>query len=238
MKLSTRLLCYLPLFCVPGLVHASAHADETAQVYVGEGELTYDGYLDAQAIRHLFALYDGLKDKPTTLAIRSRGGDVVLGMALGEWVHAHKLDVKVMELCLSSCANYVFTAGQRKIVSSHAMIGFHGGLSSKEVDIGGARKREYDAMTAAEKAAYQAAIRREVQPQRDRETAFFDRIGVRQDITTYGQEPRFAGTVAAGWTFTQEGFESFGVNRIEVINPPWKPRLLTIRANIVTLTVQ
>jgi len=237
MKLFNDVLRQLPLLCTAGLVHVTAHAGDTTQVYLGEGKLNYDGYLDTQANERLFALYDSLKAKPKTLAIRSRGGPVVLGMALGEWVHAHQLDVKVMEFCLSSCANYVFTAGTRKIVSSHAMIGFHGGLSSKEVDIGGPKKREYDAMTVAEKAAYQAAIRRELQPQHDRETAFFNRIGVRQDITTYGQEPRFDATVMAGWTFTQEGFASFGVHHIDIINPPWKPRLLTVDANIITLKV-
>lgn len=238
MKLFNQTMRRLHLLCILGVVHALANAGDTTQVYLSEGELNYVGYLDEQANRRLSSLYDGLKDKPKTLAIRSRGGDVVPGMELGEWVHAHKLDVKVMEFCLSSCANYVFTAGAHKIVSSNAMIGFHGGLSSKEMSIGGSMKEEYDAMTATQKAAFQAKLRRERQPGLDRETAFFNTIGVRQDLTTYGQEARFADTVGDGWTFTQQGFGSFGVNHIEVINPPWKPRLLTLHADIVTLTVQ
>jgi hypothetical protein len=238
MKLFNQPMRHLHLLCILGLVPAIAYAGDTTQVYFSEGELNYVGYLDEQANQRLFSLYDGLKEKPATLAIRSRGGDVVHGMALGEWVHAHKLDVKVMEFCLSSCANYVFTAGARKIVSSNAMIGFHGGLGSKEMSIGGARKAEYDAMDATGKAAYQAALRRERQPQLDRETAFFKTIGVRQDLTTYGEGTRFAATVVDGWTFTQQGFGSFGVNQIDVINPPWEPRLLTLHPDIVTLTVQ
>lgn len=238
MKLVYQPIRHIHLLCTLGLLHAAASAGDTTQVYLSEGDLNYVGYLDEQANQRLFSLYEGLKDKPATLAIRSRGGDVVHGMALGEWVHAHKLDVRVMEFCLSSCANYVFTAGARKIVSSNAMIGFHGGLGSKEMSIGGARKEEYDAMNAKGKAAIQAALRRERQPQLDRETAFFKTIGVRQDLTTYGEDARFAATVVDGWTFTQQGFGSFGVNQIEVINPPWKPRLLTLRADIVTLTVQ
>lgn len=184
----------------------------------------------------MFALYDDLKDKPVTLAIRSRGGDVLMGMALGQWIHTHKLNVKVMEFCLSSCANYVFTAGVRKIVSSNAMIGFHGGLGSHEFSIDDSRKAEYDAMSPTQKAAFQDQLRRERQPELDREIAFFKAIGVRQEITTYGQQARFKKKVGDGWTFTQEGFKSFGVDRIEVVNPPWKPRLLTVHADIVTLT--
>jgi hypothetical protein len=116
------------------------------------------------------------------------------------------------------------------------MIGFHGGLSSQEFSVGGSKKMEYDAMSPTEKAAFQDQLRRERQPELNREIAFFNAIGVRQEITTYGQQARFKKTVGDGWTFTQEGFKSFGVDRIEVINPPWKPRLLTLHADIVTLT--
>lgn len=226
------------LCCLLVLAYGSVQAEDAVQVYFSEDELNYVGYLDEEANQRLFALYDGLKVKPTTLAIRSRGGDVVPGMALGEWVHAHKLTVKVMEFCLSSCANYVFTAGARKIVSSNAMIGFHGGLSSNEFSIGGSRKAAFDAMTAAEKSAYQAELKRGQQPQLEREIAFFRSIGVRQELTTYGQQERFKSIVDDGWTFTQDGFRSFGVDHIEVINPPWTPRLFTLRADIVTLAAK
>ena len=64
----------LPAF-LPLLFAASrACADEPTQVFVNHGELHYVGGLDEHANARLFALYDGLKDKPTTLAIRSRGG--------------------------------------------------------------------------------------------------------------------------------------------------------------------
>lgn len=223
------------LCCALTLVHGTVQAGEQVQVYLSEGELNYVGYVDGKANQRLFALYDALETKPRTLAIRSRGGDVVPGLELGEWVHAHKLHVKVTEFCLSSCANYVFTAGLRKIVSSNAMIGFHGGLSSTEFSIGGSGKAVYEAMTETEKAAFKAELNRAQQPQLDRETAFFKKIGVRQELTSHGQQERFKETVRDGWTFTQEGFRSFGVDRIEVINPPWTPRLRTFHAKIVTL---
>jgi hypothetical protein len=225
------LLCLLPLT----LIGARAQAEESTQVYLSEGELQYVGGLDAQANARLFALYDGLPKKPTVLAIRSRGGDVVPGMELGEWVHAHKLDVKVMEFCLSSCANYVFTAGSRKTVSNFATVGYHGGLSSMDFTVGGDDKAKYDAMTKDEKAAYIANLKKGFQPLLDREAAFFKTIGVRQDITTWGQQPRFDSVTADAWTFTQEGFRHFGVDGIEVVNPPWAPKLLSIHAKIATL---
>src|SRR5689334_6314296 len=118
----------LPAF-LPLLFTASlACAADPTQVFVDNGELNYVGVLDEQANARLFALYDGLKDKPATLAIRSPGGPTTHGLALGKWVLDHKLDVKVMEYCMSSCANCVFPAGAHKVVSNFAVIGLHGGL--------------------------------------------------------------------------------------------------------------
>jgi hypothetical protein len=224
------LLCLVPVLLV-----GAVHAGESTQAYLSEGELQYVGYLDEDANTRLFALYDSLAVKPTVLSIRSRGGDVVQGMALGEWVHAHKLDVKVMEFCLSSCANYVFTAGALKIVSNLAMIGYHGGMSSMHFDVGGADKAKYAAMTPTQQDAYQAGLRKDVQPLLERETAFFKTIGVRQDITTWGHASGRVHYADDGWTYSQDGFKRFGVDRIDVINPPWAPTLLTIKSKLVTL---
>jgi hypothetical protein len=46
-----------------------------------------------------------------------------------------------MEFCMSSCANYVFTAAGRKIVGSAATIAFHGGLSSMSFTVGAATRK-------------------------------------------------------------------------------------------------
>ena len=45
---------------------------------------------------------------------------------IGEWVFDHQLDVIVDELCFSSCANYIFTAGKNKIIGKDAIVGWHG----------------------------------------------------------------------------------------------------------------
>jgi hypothetical protein len=90
-------------------------------------------------------------------------------------------------------------------------------------------------MSDAEKTGFMTGPKREQQPQLDRETALFKMIGLRQALTTYGQQERYKDMDADGWTFTQEGFGVFGVNQIDIINPPWMPRLLTLHAKIVTL---
>lgn len=213
----------LSCFITLALAATAAAADAT-RVFTDKGELHYVGYLDGEANRRLFSLYDKLDTKPSVLAITSKGGDVATGLDLGQWVHKKKLDVKVTRHCLSSCANYVFTAGARKVVGKAAVIGFHGGVSSEKFDLDGETKARFDAMTAQQQAQFWAQFRNNTRPLREREAGFFREIGVNRDITTYGQAARFEKTVPDGWTFSEDGFRRFGVDRIEVLDGPWRPR--------------
>lgn len=80
---------HLASFALLSLLAASPlaqSAKETTQVYLGNGELNYMGGVNEEANKRLFALYDSLADKPAVLSIRSVGGEVGAGMALGRWV--------------------------------------------------------------------------------------------------------------------------------------------------------
>lgn len=214
-----------------------AHAAEATRVHADGGELHYAGPVDADANRRLFALYDRLERKPTTLVVKSKGGEVGSGLELGQWVHANRLDVRVPEYCLSSCANYVFTAGARKTVSSHAVVGFHGGVSSTEFKLDEATQAMFDALTKAQQDAFWAKFREDTRPMVEREAAFFQRIGVDRAITTYGQASRFEHTAGNGWTYTREGFARFGVTGIDVTGGPWRPAIDGDAALFPTLAV-
>lgn len=205
-------------------IAAAAHADEVTHVGMENGELVYSGDVTDDANQRLFALYDSLATKPTVLRIQSTGGVVEQGLDLGSWLHANKLDVKVTGYCLSSCANYVFTAGQRKIVGNGALIGFHGGISSAHFALDDASQAAYDAMTREQQAVFWASVKSGQQPTLEREQAFFDMIGVRQDITTYGQAARFKQDLkGVVWTYSEAGFKRLGVSGIQVIDGPWRP---------------
>lgn len=198
---------------------------ETTQIFVDNGQLEYVGHLDEAANGRLFDLYEKLEKKPTVLSIRSGGGEVNTGMALGAWVHAHKLDVRVMEFCLSSCANYVFPAGVHKTVSNFALIGYHGGPGKFHLDE--KTQRMVDALAPAERKALMDDFARSIAGDRQREVTYFQAIGVRVDLSSLGQQAQYGAlmksTDAAFWTYSPEGFATLGVRDITVINPPWKP---------------
>lgn len=218
---TTMRLPILP--CLLALALPSAGAADTTRIWLDKGELHYAGYLDDDANRRLFALYASLAVKPAVLAIDSKGGDVATGLDLGQWVHDKQLDVKVATYCMSSCANYVFTAGAEKLVGAAAVIGFHGGISSTRFDLSGETKARYDAMTGVQQAQFWEQLRKDSRPLLEREARFFKMIKVRQDITTYGQAARFSDIVSDGWTYSEDGFRRFGVNRIRVLGGPWRP---------------
>jgi ATP-dependent protease ClpP protease subunit len=241
----------LQRFVLPALLAICLHpspalaGEEESHVYLADGELNYVGSLSAEANAKLFALYSDQQTKPTTLAIRSPGGNTVAGMELGKWVHENKLDVKVLEGCYSSCANYVFTAGRRKIVSNFAHIGFHGGMSSMSFKIDDASVAALaDAQQGGEKVTRENVlqmIKKMFAPQLEQETNYFAMIGVQQRITTLGQSEKArkaAPKDAEGWTYSIKDFAKLGVTGIEVINPPWRPDRNPSRNVIYKLSVE
>ena len=60
------------------------------------------------------------------LVITSSGGEVEAGIELGYWVHDQQVDIEIPVYCLSSCANYVFTAGNNKFIATGAIVAWHG----------------------------------------------------------------------------------------------------------------
>ena len=224
------------------LPFAPALAAEETHVFISNGELTYFGPITSEANLKLATLHGADGGKATVLAIRSGGGETTAGMELGAWIRMRKLDVKVMEVCLSSCANYVFTAGRNKIVSNFAVVGFHGGLGSSNYTFDPAFQKVFDGMSPAERATYQKEVKQDLARQLADETAFFRSIGVRPDITLLGQAAPYLAEYDKddkvwGWTYSVADFAKLGVDKISVINGPWAPRLISGKLTFFPVTV-
>lgn len=238
-----RLLIVSFLLAIAIGTPSHAETPEETQIYVSYGELNYVGPLTEDANRKLFTLYESLSLKPTTLSIRSNGGDVNLGLALGTWVHTHHLDVKVLEFCLSSCANYVFPAGAHKTVSNFAVIGFHGGLSSVQFSMGEATKTMLANMTLEKRTQMLEGLKTFLAQRNSEEAAYFTNIGVQQKLTTLGQQERYQALIkrvpgTVGWTYSKKDFNRLGVTSIDVINPPWKPADTAILGHFAVLPLE
>jgi len=155
---------------------------------VYRGRLTERG-LDA--LRHA-----GAEPQVTTLLIESSGGEIVVGMDFGNWVAERELNVVIDHACLSSCANYVFTAGRQKEIQPGAVVAWHGSakqpglleqlheLVEKDIASQGLppqeQKRELRRARRANVRYLTGAIRKQDE--------FFYRVGVDEYVTRIGND--------------------------------------------------
>jgi hypothetical protein len=108
----------------------SAGKPETVQVSkdvsirLSGGSVVYQGELTEEGLASLRKLTEGRAID--TLVVNSAGGEIVTGMDFGYWALERGLDVTVDGVCLSSCANYVFTAGRHKTILPGSVVGWHG----------------------------------------------------------------------------------------------------------------
>lgn len=180
---------------------------DTLVSMTADGQLRYHGSLNAAANSQLFALYDDAEPKPTVLRITSSGGNVDVGLDLGEWVHTKGLNVEILRGCASSCANYVFTAAVEKFLHPDSILFWHGGATSQNV------QDEVDRGRVTE--AY-------VQNWIGRERAFFEKIGVDYRITTYGAEETSSWFVRYdGWDYSIDDLSKLGVQNVHQIDGIW-----------------
>ena len=178
-----------------------------------------------------------MKSKVEWLSITSEGGEINHGMDLGDIVHDYDLKLEVNEYCLSSCANYVFSAANHHRISSHAVIGFHGGTTGMEKEI----TSFIDAMPEEERESTKQNLEKYMKSAVIRERKFFEKIGVDQRITTLGQSSEYKKFAEKedfiGWYYSLEGLATLGVSNIDVVNPPWSYQHLSEKTKFFKVRV-
>lgn len=101
-------------------------------VYFKDGKIHYEGDITQEKNKIFFDL--SKKRQTHDIYINSGGGDIEQGMALGDFIYNKGMNVYITHYCFSSCANYVLTSGKNKLISKHALIGYHGGAYSFTID--------------------------------------------------------------------------------------------------------
>ena len=207
------LVCLTVIF---GLIGCSGihriHDDETAEF---DGKITEESvstFLASVAHRHI-----------TMIVVDSGGGEPIAGIRLGEWIDRNSVSVQVEKVCFSSCANYVFPAGARKIIVAPGIVGWHGSAEQRNFR---ERDKIYEGIELRA-ASGEGLLASEVtvlgdskefadfkysQASRPRQRAFYNTLGVNEYVTRAGQEPRYLGTL---WTLTADDLKAFGICNIE-----------------------
>ncbi len=229
-KLFWSLILIISLSCV------SAQGSETT-VNLKENTVIYHGKLSPSANQKLLSILKNGKSKVEWLSITSEGGEINHGMDLGDIVHDYDLKLEVNEYCLSSCANYVFSAANHHRISNHAVIGFHGGTTGMEKEI----ISFTDAMPEEERESTKQNLEKYMKSAVIRERKFFEKISVDQEITTLGQSSEYKKFAEkedfVGWYYSLEGLATLGVSNIDVVNPPWSYQHLSEKTKFFKVRV-
>jgi hypothetical protein len=192
-------LPWLSLFAVLPLLAGGCDAGDS---------VAYRGEINAEANQRFFAQV--ARRPPRRLVIDSPGGEVEAGIALGRWVFAQGVDLVVEGECLSSCANYVFTAARRKTVQPGAVVGWHGNYHHLEAtglwrdDVAARVARTGEAAATAEQ-----AVRAQVARLVALEKEFFATVGVDERLCWIGKLPPF--DVPNYYTLSAADMARFGV---------------------------
>lgn len=208
-------------------------------VHLDGREILYHGELSKEANERVFDLYSQQRTKPTTLTITSPGGPIDLGLELGEWIHKHNLNIKVYDLCFSSCANYVFPAGRKKLLDEDAIVGFHGGPTSQTFDttsIEAALKDVPEHEQEKLREEIEASFDSYVQVNTERESEFYRKLGISPKLNTLGQSEQYQELHQAydGWVYTPGDMRVLGLSNVEVVDDS-RPSELTKKPKVFLL---
>jgi hypothetical protein len=198
-----------------------SHANFNNRVWVEDNVIYYVGHLTSLLNNEVFQLYEENK-AINLIAIQSKGGEVNAGLDLGLFLYSNGLNVRVDSYCLSSCANYVFTAGSVKYVSSNSIIAFHGGATSESI----MNDTLLEELPISERKILIDKFKIYRKKLVIKEKEFFDRISVQQRITTIGKTNKFLSFWEAeyiGWYYTKSRLSKLGVKNIVVNGGKWEP---------------
>ncbi len=154
-------------------------------------------------------------DEVDELWVESDGGYVEAGHQIGRLIRQRGLKVVVTGACISSCANYLFTAGKQRAIRSEGFVVWHGSTFQKdgrEFDkCGRVRSSLDDSIWTPDEIAERRQDADGVKRRQQADLEFFATVGVDEYITRVGQEPRFFGN----FTLIVQDMAFFGLTGVD-----------------------
>lgn len=124
---------------------------------------------------------------------------------------------------MSSCANYIFPAGKRKVILPGAVVAWHGSPLQRNLQSESGMRKQ---LRAADREAQKRVTREELEKAvkemmvfmadvKEKQKAFYERIGVNEYVTRIGNEKYGA----RGFYFMSvEDMEKFGIKNVTAPN--------------------
>lgn len=169
------------------------------------------GNIDHDSLFRFKRVFD---DRVWTAVLNSGGGLAHEALQIGMILKEAGVDVVVDGVCLSSCANYLFTAGRNKTIRN-GVVGFHGNVRALTAQGGSqaATQNLLRTMGRAERAAYRAELEQTVAWER----RFFADLGIDQALFERTQRPDKGkdGETYAFLLPTPATFRRYGVRNVK-----------------------
>jgi hypothetical protein len=179
-----------------------------SKIYVSGDTLHFETKVSKENIDDALLTADKSDTKITKIIVNSSGGDVESGIRFGHWIYDNNLSLIVKRKCLSSCANYFFTASKDVLVLKGALVGWHGGATQFDFIAP-------DTLTEVERFEWESNLNKMKRLEND----FFNKVGIDQRITVFGQFDNYKKLKEAkncepeiykGWTYPIKTIEKFG----------------------------
>lgn len=108
---------------------AARTADAPSVHRIEEDGLCFRGNTtDANSAAFIEAIAATNDQTPLVVVVNSSGGEINAAMAMAEAMVPRQTTVVADRQCMSSCANYLFLAGDRRVVTAGTLLGYHGGI--------------------------------------------------------------------------------------------------------------
>ncbi len=222
------------------LITANCFASEisvNSNTILFKGDITYDSYLK---------LKDTVATNPDAneIVLTSTGGNMLAGLAMGTIIKSRNLNVRVLGVCASSCANYLFIAGNRKTLAQDALVIFHGGVQQDKlveaVQAGNNQNTDYGGSffddgkgTAPDYILNAVGMKKtntlaEALPQFiETERKYFSDMQVVNDLPTHGLKGMYAtlwnSKKYQGFYYDLESLNRLGIKNLTVEGNQWQP---------------
>lgn len=170
------------------------------------------GTIDSGSLFKFELVFD---DEVETVILNSGGGYTLEALQIGMVLKETEVDVVVAGICLSSCANYLFTAGRRKTIRN-GVVGFHGNTQAAlgPGGVAAAVRNLPGGMNRAAREAFRAELEQTLAWERD----FFMDLNIDQGL--FERTQRADKGMGDGETYafllpTSATFERYGVHDVE-----------------------
>ncbi|MCP4779743.1 MAG: hypothetical protein GY877_03080 [Hyphomicrobium sp.] len=255
---------YMLQVCSLNAEEVSISSDTPAKVRIENNTIFYRGDVSQASWKAFkYAIANGAITDVRKIVINSGGGDTQYGRKLGSWVFEQNLIVEVEGGCFSSCANYVFPAGRKKVIRQGAFVGWHGSEAqwrimgedpiSKSMEAKMKERLRSQNVLSRPELAGTEELKKLVEhgwrlsidglkKSLDDEDRFFEKLGLENTFTIYGDLPEhrknFENSGKKGWTFSLEDMEQFGITNVQYLGSKTYETEPNVLKNMIVFTLK